>query len=184
MKKLLAAVAPSLFALFFASPVLANCLAPDDLLPELEPGEAIFAARDVTLPASAYLGLIAISPKQDGRSDIHLWPDLPNGGVAENHFCGNVSLRPIGEAADGFTRQMAVGLAKDVDYAALYPDFFEQMAATGQFVKLPAGRYRVARFAGKAPLPGAPAFDVAARPSQGCDGHVAVGVRTILFPLC
>ena len=33
------------------------------LLPDLEAGDAIFAARDVELPESAYLGLIAIAAK-------------------------------------------------------------------------------------------------------------------------
>ena len=167
-----------------AGPAAAACLSPDDLVPDLDARDAIFAFRDVELPESAYLGMIAVSARSNGRSDIHMWPELPNGGVSERHFCGNVSLQPIGETADGFSRQLAIGLERGVDYEAAYPEFFDRIAATGQLVRLPAGRYRVVRFEGKAPLAGARDYAAAARGSEGCDGHIAAGVNTIVFPLC
>lgn len=162
----------------------AECLSPDDLLPDLEPGEAIFAARDVEMPEMRYLGVIAMRSDDPKEETIHLWPTAASRQVVERHVCGVVALSPIGDAVNWHRPQYAVALASGVDYRAEYPAIHDRLAARGQLVRLPAGRYRVVRYRGRPPRPGAPEYDVAARASGGCDGHVARGDRTIVFPLC
>lgn len=171
-------------AALFASPVAAECLSPDLLLPGLEPGEAIFAARDVELPETRYLGVVAMRSNEPYEMEVDLWPSPPGARVEERHVCSRVSLRPIGAAADWHRPQFAMALATGVDYAAAYPGVHDRLAALGQLVFAPKGRYRVVRFTGRAPRAGAPEYEAAARGSRGCDGHVVRGERTIVFPLC
>lgn len=163
---------------------MAECMSPDDLAPDLEPGEAIFAARDLDLPELRYLGVIALQSDDPDEEAVHLWPTRPTRQVADKHLCSHVSLRPIGDATEWHRPQYAVALTSGVDYRAAYPGLHDWLASQGRLVSMPAGRYRVVRFAGRPPQPGAPAYEAAARASAGCDGHVARGARTILFPLC
>ena len=168
----------------FASSALAECLSPDEILPDLAAGNDIFVARDVDLPEMAFLGVVALSSNEPDEQGVHLWPKKHGDEVAKRHLCSHVSLRPIGRAMDYYRPQYAVALSTGVDYRDAYPMAHDRLQALGQLVTMPRGRYRVVRFPGRPPRVDDPVYQIAARAAERCSGHIAKGSKTLVFPLC
>ncbi|MEM9319675.1 MAG: hypothetical protein AAGA70_11820 [Pseudomonadota bacterium] len=161
--------------------------------PLSEPGEQIFYDS----PPILVLGLIGLARNGDAQ-EIWRYPDLPDGGIAQQHICGPVQVIPFSdghswaseppEDATAHHNMAMLGLAlrDGVDYASAYPNAHPVILERQQYFNHPGGRFWAGQFAEDT----VPAIDsddlnaLIAEHSTCAENRLLIVEEAILIPTC